>query len=255
MTAFEIVPLDTNAIQWTPGEVSFPSFETVRTQALKIAEFLTTVDVTPETIKASKKMLAAERKIVKSLDTQRIAIKKAIMSDYLVFESQVKEIKQIVDDGDSAVRSQIRALEEAEREEKKTVLFEIFEKRAPMYPIMDIITTPFLRWLQPSHLNKTTSLAAAEKDMTAWLEKVQTDWDTIGTLEDSEWVRAEYLTTLNLVSAITAAKARKEAVEALQSYVDEDEPEEVAVFVITGHKDICLSEMLLRENGINFKRK
>lgn len=254
---FEIKPYKTGDITVQGNQVTFAGYETLKNQALAISSALQSVTVTEDTLKTAKNTLATLRKSVKSLDDERIKVKNKLLESYTVFEKQVKEIKGIVDEGDKAVRQQVKAFEEAERETKHGQLVEIWNKRAIQYPVTDIIPDLYSKWETPSNLNKTTSVKASEKDMTAFLEKVQTEWETIQTLPDKEALRIAYCESLSLTSAIETVNAQKYLAERIaeQNDDEEEEAEETAVFVVTGTANIRLTEMLLSQNGVNYTRK
>lgn len=87
--------IETKVIQ---GSISFPMYEELKDQALRVAKFVSSIDVTEDTVKQSKKLLATVNKSVKALEDRRIAIKKELLEPYSEFEAQVKEIVTIVKD-------------------------------------------------------------------------------------------------------------------------------------------------------------
>lgn len=235
-------------IQFRPAEIQFPRFEELKTHALELAGRIAVVEVTEENVKAVKKDLAQVRKLTTELNNRRKLIKAEILKDYSTFESQIKEIDGIISEAEEVVREQVRTIDEAERDRKHDAIREIWDKRIGQYSI-SAYGDYFERWLQPSHLNKTASMKSVEDDMVRWLEDRQRDIFTLQSMDDEYLV--EYIDSLDLASAIAAVNHRHE----IRSVMNEDEEsEETATFIITGKKDIKLTESLLTENEIEYRR-
>ena len=100
---------------YSPAVVKFDKFEYYKEQANEIAEYINTTVLTNDNIKEVKKDLADARKVVKGLDKIRIELRKELLVSFNDFEKQVKEIQKIIDDADTNLRDQVKALEEQER--------------------------------------------------------------------------------------------------------------------------------------------
>lgn len=235
--------------------VNFPAYEHYKQQAQQIAEYINGIVLTEDNVKDVKKELAAARKITDGLDRKRIDIRKVILSDYTKFEEQVKEIQKIIKDAEDELRVKVREMDEEERAAKKEEIHAIWCKRYPMYSLSQYLEEDavFEKWLTPQHLNKTASIKSVEKDMVEWLEKTDKDLKSIE-LMDKEYL-IEYLNCLDLSEAIAATNIRM----GIRSEIDKDEEDEgdeaTAAFIITGEKDIKFTEMLLKENDIEFIKR
>lgn len=251
-------------VQCIPATVTFDEFEHYKNRALEIADFVQQVKVTPENVKASKKMLAQTRAIVNALDRERLAIKKKILKPYEVFESQVKELKKIVDDADSIVRNQVRQLEEQERLQKRDDLAEVFAMRLKHYDF-EKVPNLFERWLKPEHLNKSCSLSKAEKDMAEFLTRIDTDISFLAAEEESGKLLPIYFETLSVRETLERVKAEKAKAEANKAALQDiaiansiEEPdlftihEQIVAFIVTGtSEDIQRVQTLL--DGLKLK--
>lgn len=238
-------------IRYKTGVVNFNNYETYVKQAKKIASYIDSVELTEDNIKQCKNDLADARKVVKALDRVRIDIKKALLVPYDDFEKQVKCLQKIIDDADSKLRSQVKEIEEKEREDKKMRIKEVFDKRIAMYDIADYFDDPFEMFLVPQYLNKTMSLVKVEKEMTMWLEHMQKDIDIIKIMDDADMIMADYIMTLDISEAIERNVRRKNISQVIKS----DEAEETATFIVKGTANIKLTEILLKQNGVNFIKK
>ena len=160
--------LNLQQIEVIQGSIAFHDYEAIKQQALKLADFIKTVEVNEDNLKESKKLLAAVNKRKKELEDERIKIKKMMLEPYQGFESQVKDIVAIVDEANDVVRQQVKQLEEIERFHKETKLKAIFEKRKKMYTLSHLLK--FEHFFQAKHLNKTISIEAVENEMIDFLE-------------------------------------------------------------------------------------
>lgn len=251
MENLEIIERE-NDITYQIPQVNFPAFEDYKQQAEAVSSYIRSLPVTQENIKAVKVELAKARKLTDRLNRSRIDIKKAILSQYTVFESQVKELCDIVGEADEELRDKVRQLEELERKCKMSEIEELWDKRVAQY---DQITKYFPcaldLWFQPQFLNKTYSMKRIEDDMRDWLEECDNNIRVASKM--GEDYLYEYTVTGNLAEAIELVQKR----EQWESELEDEDPEEeipVQIFVVSGEKDIKLAEMLLKENNITYKK-
>lgn len=234
------------------GSIKFPSYQDLKTQAEEVARIVSETEVTDDNIKESKKMIAAVNKSVAELEARRITIKKAILEPYNEFEKQIKEIVGIVKEADGIVRDQVRALEEIEREEKITLIEDIWNKRIEHYSFKGIFT--FEDFLRPNHMNKTNTLKKIEAEMVEFLEAVKRDYEVINTMSDSYEILNEYTDCKDLAISIQIVNERKEKVKSIESKT-ETKKDPVTIFIVEDNKDAKLTEMLLKENKIRFTKE
>lgn len=236
----------------TAPAINFAEYDRLLAEAKQIAEFVSQIEVTEDNIKESKKLLAQLNKSVDRLNRRRIDIKKEILLPYDDFAAKVKDIETIVKDADQIVRDQVREMEERERAEKQKVLEDIWSNRIDLYEHAKVME--FTDWLEPKHLNKTQTVKKSETDMTDFLEKCERDLETLMSMPHSDELIVEYRQTKDVSIAIQIISDRKKQIEEQRkvlSSVDTLKPD-TFVFVITGEKDRKLTELLLKENNIEF---
>lgn len=247
-----VVNFNTGQIEVRKGDISFNSFEELKLQALNLSDQIADVEVTEENIKVSKKMLAAVNKRIKDLEDRRISIKKEMLEPYIKFESQVKEIVNIVKDADNLVRNQVREMEEQERVIKRNTIQQIYEKRIKQYSFGDVFT--FDDFITTRHLNKSTSMKLVETSMVEWLEKKEVDMQVIKSLPNTHDVLMEYIDTKNLAIALNNVKQhekyRKQLEQAMPKDVKKDE--QIFVITLTDGKDLKLVELFMQQNEIKY---
>lgn len=250
----ELQELNMEQIIVQQGNIIFPDYENLKQQALELAEHIGQVQVTEENIKESKKMLAAVNREIKELDDRRIKIKKKMLEPYNDFEAQVKEIVGIVKEADEIVRNQVRSFEEDQREEKRNLLNELFNKRIIHYSFRDLFN--FDDFLHPSHLNKSISVEAVENEMIEFLEKISRDLKAIESMPDSEAVLTHYFEVKDVAAAITLhaqMEAKKKQIEASKAIKKNEE--RIAYLVsasITDEKELALVKMFFDQHEINY---
>jgi uncharacterized protein DUF1351 len=252
----ELMPLEMQQqILVTVGQIDFPDYTHLKQQALELAENIAAVQVDAENIKQSKKLLAEVNKRLKELEDRRIEIKKLMLVPYNGFEQKVKEIVGIVKEADELVRQQVKQLEENERLNKQNALQEIFDKRIALYGFQDLFS--FVDFLKPQHLNKSVSIEAVEKEMVAFLEKVEADLCAMEHMGNRWEVLNFYRDTKDLAAAISLAnqaEQRKKEIE--NSKIKQQAKAAKIAYLVSVHcenqKELKLLEMLLQENGFEF---
>ena len=239
-------------ITYVPAKIQFGGFDEYRRKAIGVADFICAITLTETNVKEVKGTLADARKLVNALEDRRKAIKREVLAPYKAFEEQVKEITGIIDAADADLRSQVRELEERQREAKKERLKEIWGKRAGHYNFPKYIPDAFERWLEPVHLNKSTSMKACEDSMSVFMERAQRDVNAILKMEDAMDIMAEYAGCLDMTEALEAVRTQKEY--KARAFQEEKPATETATFLIIGKANITLTEKLLQENGIEYRR-
>ena len=121
------------------------------------------------------------------------------------------------------------------------------------YKYSDLIE--FKNFYEERHSNKSLSMTKIETEMSEFLEKVEKDIDYLKSKNQSEYI-AEYLEHFDLTETLRVVEQRK----ALMDKIDEVEVDEIivdeekAIFEVIGKANITLTEMLLKENEINYRK-
>lgn len=239
-------------IEYKVGEIRFDGYKILKERATKFANNLKETVVTEESIKESKKVLAEVNKDIKKLDDKRLFIKKQLLEPYNNFEIKVKEIVNIVKEADNIVRSQVRELEEKERENKRNILKELFDNKLKHYDFKELIL--FDNFFEQRMANKTTSVDKVEEEMSNWLEQRKMDMSVIENLDyDKTLLIKEYIKSFNLSQAIQTLKNNREREEKIKQVVSKNnEIEKIYIITIKNEKDAKLAQMLLNENKIEY---
>lgn len=250
----EIVLNEMNGITVEPGKIQFPEYHRLKKEAQQLADYLETVEVTEETVKANKKLLAAVNKAVKKLEDERISIKKQMLTPYDRFESEVKEIVETVKNADTIVRAQVRTMEERAREEKRLVIIELFNKRIGAYDFRNLFTAE--DFIEPQHLNKSVSMNQIEAEMVEWMARIERETEVIRSLPHPDEVLTEFRDTKDLALAAQKVEERYKKLEMTQKAI---QPEPSArpfyCYKLFNPKDAKLIEMFMKENEIKYEKE
>lgn len=200
--------------------------------AERVAPYKTLV-VTPESKSNAKKDLADLRKIVKSIDEQRKMVKQTWMAPYILYEDDCKELTGEVNEAIDNINEQVKAIEAAEKEQKKNDLAAYFAKNdggVSDYICFDDIFDP--RWL-----NATFSMDDAKRIIDAKLDDTRSDLETLRGMESpyeavmlSEYAKSRDLrkamAEAKRLEAIQRAEEERKAKEAENILAQQNEPEE-----------------------------
>lgn len=252
----ELLSLDVEEIFVYQGSIQFKEFESVKNQALALADEIRTVEVNEETLKTSRKLLAEINKSVKVLDDKRIAIKKLVNEPYQTFEAQVKEIIAIVKEADEIVREQVRNYDEDQRQQKEALLKDKFERRIIHYSFRDLFH--FHDFLKAKHLNKSASIESIENEMIEFLNRISRDLKAIEMMPNPEAVLSHYTEVKDVALAITLneqQEARKRQIEASKVIKKEKEQNIIQYLVsvpVETEKELKFLSMLLEQNNFTY---
>lgn len=257
----QLVKLDHYQITAEPGRVIFEGFEDMKQSVQKLADHVKEVEVTEETVQQSKKLLAEINKAMAVVNDERKMSKAIVLEPYTQVELQIKEIEAILKEPVQIVRDQVKQLEEQERAEKEEDIHEIFNKRLNAYPsLMEYLD--FGDFITPQHLNKSTSMKKVEEEMTAFLEKVNSDFNVMKSQDDSSDLLYEYKNTFDLGRTMQSVAQEKERKERIARQLEEakkprelqkEKEEKKAHFVIRGDKNIQLVQLLLDKADMTYQ--
>lgn len=209
------------------------NFEETKAWLTENLEPLRTMAVTPESTAQAKQYRAAVRKIRDRIDESRKMAKAAALEAYSSFETKCKELTALCEEAANALDVQIKAMEEAAKQEKKNRLAEYFAK----------VVGDMAEWLtfddlfNPKWLNATYAESTAWMDINAAIDRCRADLNAIRALhsEFETTLLEEYTRTRNIgavlvknetlgrMKAAEEERKRKEA-ESAAKYAAVEEP-------------------------------
>lgn len=192
------------AIRWNEAEVQQNLTEMLAAYTGRV--------YTPETIKDAKADRAAVNKLDKQLSDAARSAKAFYMKPLEEFLQSAKQMQGQCKAVSGAIDQQVKAVEEAERQDKQDAL------RAVYFDCIGELREmiPFDRLLVPQWLNKTYDLAKASRELRKSVETRREELrlirETCG--EDAEACTTEYLRELNLNAALVEHSRRQNARDA-----------------------------------------
>ena len=205
------------------------NFEETKAWLTENLEPLRTMAVTPESAAQAKQYRAAVRKIRDRIDESRKMAKAAALEAYSSFEAKCKELTALCEEAANALDVQIKAMEEAAKQEKKDRLAAYFAQ----------VVGDMAEWLtfddcfNPKWLNATCAESTAQMDVCAAIDRCRADLNAIRALHSEfettlldEYTRTRNISavlvkneTLGRMKAAEEERKRKEA-EAAAKYAE-----------------------------------
>lgn len=180
----------------------------------KIAAYQNVV-YTEDNMKQAKADRAELNKLTKAIEERRKMVKKIINEPYDVFEAELKEILELIQEPVGIIDRQVKAFEDQQKEEKKKSIQKSYDE-----VIGDLASVlPFDKVFDNRYLNQTYKLATAQADIKSKVEKVRTDLETIDSLESKYKLNAKdvYIKTLDLSKALAENKRLSDLEEKLEA--------------------------------------
>lgn len=189
------------AIRWNEAEVQQNLTEMLAAYTGRV--------YTPETIKDAKADRAAVNKLDKQLSDAARSAKAFYMKPLEEFLQSAKQMQGQCKAVSGAIDQQVKAVEEAERQDKADALRTVYADC--IGELREMI--PFDRLLVPQWLNKTYDLAKASRELRKSVETRREELRLIreNCGEDTEACTTEYLRELNLNAALVEHSRRQNA--------------------------------------------
>lgn len=176
------------------------NFEETKVWLTENLEPLRTMAVTPESTAQAKQYRAAVRKIRDRIDESRKMAKAAALEAYSSFETKCKELTALCEEAANALDVQIKAMEEAAKQEKKDRLAAYFAQ----------VVGDMAEWLtfddcfNPKWLNATYAESTAQMDVCAAIDRCRADLNAIRALhsEFETTLLDEYTRTRNISAVL-----------------------------------------------------
>lgn len=202
------------------------NFEQLKAWAMELAERYAGIVVTEDAIAEVKRDMAEINKAKKAVDEARKEAVRRVSEPIRAFEAQIREVCGIFDDAYGKLSTQVKAFENAQREEKRRLVEALIQEavdaaygEAPHLPIP----------VQEAWLNKSTSLKAVREAVAALIEKDLEEARRRKALEQARQDRAA---------------AMESHVKALNEKHGLDIPVSRFIVGLDSHSEIPLSDML-----------
>lgn len=190
------------------------SLRTLKSQVDEQVKEAMSLVCTTDTVQTVKNTRAALRKDWDELETQRKAVKAAVLGPYEKFEAVYKEcVSNAYKTADASLKGKIDALESELKAECDNRLKAYFDEKK---------SVEGLNWLDFERFGIHADLAAAKQKtpkkfmdrINVILDSVKNDVDAIAGMPDAAELMAEYKATLNLAQATKSVRERHERIDA-----------------------------------------
>lgn len=260
------VMLPTVDFDYSRATLQINNFEEVKTKANEyVKKYENWVIVNPEEeISLAKKEIASLRKIKKTIDQERISIKKEILSAVEPGENQIKEIVSIIDRAINNIDEQIKNFENDEKNKKYNTIKSFFEDyKNDSNNIVDNNIT-FEHLFKDEWLNKSYKLENIQEEIITKITQINNDLvvlsKVITDFKDFSRAKIDYFENdFNLSIAISKyEKAQKEIndkpiIKEVLNKVSDNEYQ-VVFGVLATENQLYKIVSFLKENDIHFKQ-
>lgn len=198
--------LKTDLQKTLPDVIDF-NFEQIKSELSEKLITYKNLVVTEDSIKTGKEERAKLNKLSTALDDKRKEIKKQYLAPFEDFEKKCKELTGMISQASAAIDSQVKAFENAEKEDKRKAI-ELFY-RDNIRDLIDLL--PLQSIWQDKWLNKSVSLMSVTQEIMEIINRTKNDIGIIKAmnLECETIVLDTYLKRLNMSDAL-AEKNRYE---------------------------------------------
>lgn len=152
---------------------------------------------TDNQIKDAKADRAKLNKLVKALEDKRKEVKKECLQPYEKFESQIKEVIEIVNEPIALIDGQVKEYEELKRNEKYAEIEKMFEEKN-IFDWLDLKAVFDEKWL-----NASKNISRVEVELDEIIAKIDSDIRTLQSLKEFAFEAIEeYKHSLDISRAI-----------------------------------------------------
>ena len=242
------------------GTIKFDGFPTLRLSVERLVEKMKTVEVTEENVKESKQLVARVRKEVDALNDERKRVERFYLSPLDDFKRGIKEVGDLIKEAEESVRSQVRTLDEIERETKYQDVQMLFDLRVKAYDLKGMFD--FTDFYRREFTNKTYALSKVESEMVEWLGKIESDLNFLSEQTEAAKVLAEYKDTKDVALAIKHIEEQNkyysELEKRMQHVVTVSNPDFVQTkqefkFTVFGENDAKVLREFLSTVGVKYR--
>lgn len=183
-----------------PQEITFNYDELKAELTEKVAKYETLV-YTEDQLKDAKADRAALNKLKTALKDERIRRKKEYLKPFEDFENKVNEIIDIIDKPVTMIDKQVKEFDEKRKADKRIEIGSYWE------------TTEHPEWITLARLfderwlNTGYSMRQIKDDITGWLNRINSELETLATLTEFAYeATEEYKRTLDINRAVAEGK-------------------------------------------------
>lgn len=197
------------------------NFEELKKELIEKSEKYKTAVYTEEEITIAKKDRSNLHKLVKAVNDEKIRVKNEVMKPYLPFETQCKELMEIVKAAADNIDAQIKNYEDQKRARKLQEIQNYFVEHVGIYEgLIDFELIFNERWL-----NVTYDISTIFREIDHVIAKAKGDLMTINNLVKNEETNKQaieiYFKNINNPNCLSLALNEAKHVEARKAQIEE----------------------------------
>lgn len=197
------------------------NFEELKKELIEKSEKYKTAVYTEETITVAKQDRSNLHKLVRAVNDEKIRVKNEIMKPYLPFESQCKELMEIVKAAADNIDSQIKSYEDNKKAKKLQEIQNYFVEHVGIYEgLIDFELIFNERWL-----NVTYDIDTVFKEINHIISKTKTDLMTIDNMvvneETNKLVTEFYFKNINKPNVLGESLNEAKHIEVRRTQIEE----------------------------------
>lgn len=183
-----------------PEKIAF-NYEELKAELTEKIKIYTNLVYTEDQIKDAKADRANLNRLKKALNDERIKREKEYMVPFNDFKTKINEIIGIIDKPVAIIDAQVKKFEEAQKQKKADEIKALYEaQETPEWLTIEKIYNP--KWL-----NASTSMKSIQEEMSATINSIKTNMETIQALPEFNFeALEEYKRTLDINKAIAEGK-------------------------------------------------
>lgn len=188
-------------------EIQFNHEDIKRELSIRLEKYRGLV-YTEDSIKEAKADRATLNKFKDAIETRRKEIKKACIKPYEDFEVKIKEIVAMIDEPIKAIDDQIKAYEQAKKEEKLQAIKQFFMDKVDDLEQL----VPFEKIFSQKWLNVTYKEADIQKEIIDHLDRIRSDLEALDALDTPYLLQLKdfYLKDFDLTATLQEKKRLEE---------------------------------------------
>ena len=184
-----------------PAPIEF-NFDELKSEIAEKVKMYETLIYNDDQIKEAKADRANLNKLKKALNDERLRREREYMEPFNEFKARINEIISIIDKPIALIDNQVKEYEEKCREDKHAEIEAIFDgiaSRPSWLTFNDVF--------EKSWLNASVSMSAISSELSAKLDKIDADVETIRSLPEFSFEALEvYKSTLDINRAISEGR-------------------------------------------------
>lgn len=186
-------------VDQVPGQINF-NYEEIQENLSQMMDLYKDAVVTEENKAASKKEVAALRRIKKAIDDSRKEVKQECLKPYQDFEAKAVALMSLVDEPILMIDKQVKEFDEKQRVEKRQKIREAYD--GMIGNLVEYLS--FERAYESKWETTSVSLKKAKEELQAVISSVQMAVETISAMQSDATQEALdiYKRTLDMTAAI-----------------------------------------------------